>query len=316
MKAELSTLDRIDPRTVWPSEARDFTPWLAENIGKLGEVLGLELEATETEAAVGEFSVDILAKDLATDEMVIIENQYGQTNHEHLGKLLTYAGGFDAVALIWIAEAVRDEHRQALEWMNERTDEHTSVFAVELEVLRIANSPPAPNFKIVVAPNKWQKTARASSKGPSEKGEAYRKYFQSLIDELREKHHFTGARTASAQNWYSFSSGISGITYSSSFAQGKRARAEVYVDRGNLEENKKLFDWLKQKKDSIEKSFGSELTWERLDGKRASRIANYRPGSIEDSEATLVEIRSWAIQQLLQFKKTFEALLKEGSALT
>ena len=257
----------------------------------------MELEMSETEAAVGEFSVDILAKDLATGMIVIIENQFGSTDDDHLGKLLTYAGGFDAYALVWIAEFVRDEHRQALEWLNDRTDESTSAFALELEVIKIDDSAPAFNFKPIVVPNKWEKAARAASKGnPSQKGEAYKDYFQKLIDELREEYHFTGAKVAFAQNWYSFASGISGITYGTSFAQGDRIRVEVYIDRDDADANKKLFDWLLTKKAEVEEKIGTSLEWERLDNRRASRIAMYRTGTINSDDASLQEIRTWAVK--------------------
>jgi len=314
MKKPLGELKRINPRVIWPSESRDFTPWLAENIERLGEILGMDLEITGTEAAVGEFSVDILARDLATGRDVVIENQYSATDHDHLGKLLSYASGRDAYALVWIAQNIRDEHRQALEWLNERTDADTLLFAIELEVLQIDESAPAQNFKLVVSPNKWQKsTHRGSSGNPSPRGEAYKLYFQQLMDELREKHNFTRARVAVPQNWYSFSSGLSGVSYGTSFAQGGRVRTELYIDRGDAEENKKIFDSLAAERKIIEAEIGSTLDWERLDDRRASRIALYRPGSIDSDEAVLLEIRDWAIDNLLKFRKVFGPLLKENA---
>ncbi len=218
MKQPLAKLKRLDPRTVWPSESRDFTPWLAENISALGEVLGTELEVSATEATIGDFSLDILARDLATGNDVVIENQYGPTDHDHLGKLLTYASGVEASMLVWIAEQIRDEHRQALEWLNERTDSSTSFFAIALEVLQIDESPPAINLNPIVFPNKWQKATRGTSRGTSPKGEAYQLFFQKLVDELRDVHKFTGSRIAQPQNWASFASGVSGIVHAAVFA--------------------------------------------------------------------------------------------------
>ena len=150
---DFGELKILDPRMVWPNEARDFTPWLAANITELGDALGMDLEVSTTEADVGDFSLDILAKDLGTGRQVVIENQFGATDHDHLGKLLTYAAGFDAAAVIWVAEAIRDEHRQALEWLNRRTDLETHFFALIVEVFRIDNSRPTFKFKPVVSPN-------------------------------------------------------------------------------------------------------------------------------------------------------------------
>ena len=126
---ELGKIERVDDiREYWPKEANDFTPWLARNISLLGDALGMELEAEEQEAPVGNFSMDILAQDLQTNRPVVIENQFGATDHRHLGQLLTYATGIEADVVVWIAEEFRDEHRATLDYLNQRTDEETAFF--------------------------------------------------------------------------------------------------------------------------------------------------------------------------------------------
>ncbi|MBX9636914.1 MAG: DUF4268 domain-containing protein [Nitrosomonas sp.] len=310
---QLSKIKRLNLRDVWPKEANDFTPWLAENIEELGEALGIDLELEAKEASVGDFSLDLLAKDLGTNRMVVVENQLTQTDHDHLGKLLTYAAGFGASVVIWVAASIREEHRQALEWLNQRTDTDTEFFGVVVEVLQIDDSKPAYNFKPIVFPNEWQKSKRSQAAGSvSSKGEAYRQYYQPLIDELREKHKFTGARVAQPQNWYAFSSGVSGINVSVVFSGKDTARVELYIDLRDFEANKTLFDWLHDQKDAIEKKCGFPLQWERLDEKRASRIAVSRSGSIESSAEDLEQIRKWQIERLLIFKKVFGQLVKDG----
>jgi len=297
-------------REIWPNEATDFTPWLMDNIDRLGQALGMELEIQDREVDVGDFSLDILAKDLGTGRTVIIENELKETDHDHLGKLLTYAGGFDAGVLVWIATQLRDEHRKALEWLNEHTGPDIDCFGVVIEVFRIDNSRPVFNFKPVVFPNEWQKDTGRRSSTKSPKAEAYRNYFQGLIDELRTKHKFTGAKVGQPQNWYSFASGVNGIIFSNVFVQGGKVRAEVYIDFQDKEKNKDLFDKLIERKELIEKEFGSNLYWERLDDRRASRIAIYRGGDIDSSSATLDEIRSWSIDNLLRLKKVLLPKIK------
>ena len=313
---EFGSLKKLDLRTVWQNEARDFTPWLANNVSELGKALGMELELVEQEASVGDFSLDLLAKDLGTSNPVIIENQLTATDHDHLGKLLTYAAGFDASTIIWIAETIREEHRQALEWLNQRTDSHSHFFGVVVEVLQIDDSSPAFHFKPIVFPNEWQKTRRRRTEGTTTpRAEAYRNYFQLLIDELREKHKFTGARVGQPQSWYNFSSGFRGITYAASFAQGERARVEIYIDKGDVGENKELFDWLAENQELIEGEYGEQFEWERLDERRSSRIAIYRSGSIEDDSKTLEEVRQWTIEHLLKLKQVFPSWLKKYEGL-
>ena len=309
---KLSTIKHLGLRDIWAREAGDFTPWLAENIQQLGQALGMDLELQAKEADVGDFSLDLLAKD-TSGRTVVIENQLAQTDHDHLGKLLTYAAGFDAAAVIWVAESIREEHRQALDWLNQRTNATTDFFGVVVEVLQIDNSNPAVNFKLVVFPNEWQKPKRTQAASiVSPRGEAYRQYYQPLIDELREKHKFTGARIAQPQSWQSFSSGVAYATFGAPFRSNNRASVEVYIDYGEVESNKALFDWLYKRKDAIEKELGFPVQWDRLDDKQASRISVDRTGNIQDGANELDEIRKWQIEKLLTFKKVFGPLLKEG----
>jgi len=308
---QFGKIKKVKITDIWQNEPRYFTPWLAENIGKLGEALGMELESKEIEVPVGGFSLDLLAKDLGSGRSVVIENQFGQTNHDHLGKLLTYAAGFNASTVVWIAESVRDEYRQALEWLNQRTDEDTQFFGVEIEVIRIDDSQPAFIFKPVVSPSEWQKSKKGQmGKSISVKGEAYRKYFQTLIDELRNRYHFTNARKAQPQCWYSFASGISGITLAAVFAQGGRARTELYIDVGSAEKNKALFDWLEEQKEEIHSKNGETFEWERMENRRGSRIAIYREGTIEATEEELEEIKDWHIGKLIKIKKVLVPMVK------
>ena len=301
-----SELKRISLREIWKNEASDFTTWLESNIQTLGTALDMDIEITSREASVGDFSLDLLAQDLGSSRMVVIENQLTRTDHDHLGKLLTYAAGFNASTVIWIAEEIRNEHRQAMEWLNQRTDSETQFFAVVVEVLQIDDSKPALNFKLVVSPNEWQKSQTQKISGPlSFKQEKYRDYFQTLIDELREKHKFTGIRVAQPFNWQSFSSGIRGVRYRATFAQGNRVHALVKIDQKHLENRLDIFDTLKNQEVEIVDSLGSLLEWERRNDRRESFIIVSREGSIDSADSELEEIREWHIETLLKLKEVF-----------
>lgn len=164
-KIILGKIESVPVREVWPHEALDFTKWLAreENLGMLGEACGLDLELVDTESAVGSFSVDIFARESGTDRKVVIENQLEDTNHDHLGKIITYAAGKNADAVIWVVAHARDEHRQAVEWLNAHTDDGCSFFLVEIEAWRIGDSPIAPRFNVVESPNEWARVEKAKS---------------------------------------------------------------------------------------------------------------------------------------------------------
>ncbi len=317
MKAKLGTTESpigviksVDLRDVWIKEAYDFTPWLAVNIELLSDALGMDLELRSQEAAVGNFSLDLLAHDLGGDRTVIIENQLSVTDHDHLGKLMTYAAGYDADVAVWIASSFRDEHRQALDWMNQRTDSSTEFFGIVVEAWRIDDSRPACNLKIVSSPNSWQKSVPKKSTSLGSRNQKYQQFFQILIDKLREI-GFTKARASMPQNWYSFSSGISGITYGTAFASGSRIRAELVIDRGDKAINKTIFDSLEAKRTEIEGELGVTLTWERLDNRRSCRVAIYLPGDIEDEDLDVEKVVAWNVTYLQSLKKVFNPRIQQ-----
>jgi hypothetical protein len=232
------------------------------------------------------------------------------TDHRHLGQLLTYAAGLDAAIIVWISPEVREEHREALDWLNRRTDDRIEFFGVSLEAIRVDDSKPAVQFRLVAFPNAWSKKVITDTRGEvSARRLRYQEFFQGVIDELREKHRFTNARVAQPQNWYAFSSGTTGITYNAGFASGDRLRAELYIDVGDATENKSIFDTFKAQKEAIEQKTGM-LDWERLDQRRASRISLVRQNTSIDTAASQAnEMRTWLVQGLLKMKSAFGPLL-------
>lgn len=185
----MGRLENIEPRVIWPNEALDFTPWLRANIALLGEALGLDLEIHEAEVAVGGFAVDLVGDDVTNTRRLIIENQLEPNDHNHLGQLLTYAGGLDAATIVWVSTAVREEHRQALDWLNRHTDEAVSFFGVAVEVVRIGDSPPAANFKPVAVPNDWGRSVKraADQSEPSSIALSRQRFFQAMLADIKAK---------------------------------------------------------------------------------------------------------------------------------
>jgi Domain of unknown function (DUF4268) len=285
---ELGRLEPVDPKSIWPHEAHDFTPWLLSNGDRLSEALGIDLELEASEHAVGGFSLDLVGRDITNDAVLIVENQLATTDHSHLGQVLTYAAGTGASTIVWIATAFREEHRQALDWLNETTGERTHFFGIELQVVKIGSSANAPLFNVVVQPNDWQKQVRAGTQAgaTSEKGAAYVGFWRLLLDRIHSEHpEWTNATSRGPYNWLEMKAPIKGAKISNSFAQHDRLRHELYIDTGDGDRNMEIFDHLRDRRQQVESEYGRVLTWEELPGRRSCRIADYKDGcSIVDSD--------------------------------
>jgi len=206
-------LQITDLRAVWESEAGGFTPWLAkeENLSLLGDTIGIELELESTEKNVGPFRADILCKDTATSQWVLIENQLARTDHTHLGQLLTYAAGLKAVSIVWIADQFTEEHRAALDWLNEVTDEQFSFFGLEIELWRIGDSPIAPKFNLASKPNDWSKTVRrTASEGELSPTKSLQlDYWTQFRQVMEDGSSFVRCQKPQPQHWACFAVGRS-----------------------------------------------------------------------------------------------------------
>ena len=268
---KLGKMIRItDLRSVWPHEANDFTKWLAqeENLTLLGDAIDIELELEERESSVGSFNVDIFAKEVGTNRRVIIENQLEDTNHDHLGKLITYASGKGAEVIVWVVKRARDEHRQAIEWLNQHTDSNIGFFLLEIELWQIGDSEKAPRFNIVEKPNDWTKTMK-SIEGLSNTDLLKLEFWTGFNDAMSNNSDFTRnfhARKASPQHWYDLSIGSSayhvGLTINT---QKQNIGTEIYIN-----DDKELFERFKMHKDEISTMLNSEVEWR--EAKKACRI--------------------------------------------
>lgn len=179
---EFGELKDVDLREVWPREDHNFTPWLADNLERLSQVIGIPLEAEDTEVAVEQFFADILASNPMDGSKVLIENQYGSTDHDHLGKILTYLAGLEAQTIVWISQHFNDAHLSAIRWLNEHTTDPFSFFAVRVRVLQVADSPMVPVFEVLERPSDWDRQIRRQATSLSESGQ-FRKGFWTYYSE-------------------------------------------------------------------------------------------------------------------------------------
>jgi len=272
----IGKLERVALRDVWKHEAQDFTQWLQENISVLNDALDLNLVNVDREQAAGAFSIDLVAED-ESGGTVIIENQLEKSNHDHLGKLLTYLTAMDAKAAIWIVSDPRPEHVAAIAWLNESSS--ASFYMVKVEAVRIGDSPPAPLFTLIVGPSEESRDVGQTKKEIAERYGIRKRWWATLIKRSEQVTRLHAHISPSAYSWIGASSGIRGLNFNYVVTQDECA-AELYIDRGKgaEEENKAIFDQLAAHKAEIDQAFGGALSWERMEGKRACRIRHSESG--------------------------------------
>lgn len=271
---ELGILERLDDlRFVWKHEAQNFTPWLAEedNINMLGDAIGIEISEVEVESSVGNFSADIVAKETNTGRLIVIENQLEDTNHDHLGKIITYAGGINASIIIWLVKNAREEHKKAIEWLNNNMDDSIDIFLIQIELWKINDSVPAPRFNVLEQPNTWAKEVKKISHEMSDTMALKLNYWTEFSDYVFQTAEFArrfNKRKPSTDHWYSVGSGNSEYH----FAFLLNTVRDVVTVECYIRDNKDLFDQFYLQKEKIESVIEQELDWRRLPDKKASRI--------------------------------------------
>ena len=302
---KLGKLQEVDIRTVWKHEQYDFSKWLAseENIQELGDTLNLSLADVETEKFVGNYRCDIICKDEITGKMVLIENQLEPTNHDHLGKIITYASGLDAAVVVWIVSSARDEHASAIEWLNKHTDDEISFFLLEVHAYKIGDSDPAPQFKIIEQPNDFVKTVKAVAKNTdlNESQKSRLEFWTQFNEVIDAKGKPFNKRKATTDHWYNVAIGSSDANISIDLVNKEhKIRVSLWIN-----DNKEIFDALLQRKNDIEGALGFELEWNRLDGKKASNIATYIKGLDFKKQENYPQLMEKIIEAVLKMRKVF-----------
>jgi len=265
----IGKMEKVKLRDIWKNEAKDFSSWLFDNLDVLSEELELKLTPVEKEKSVGTFSADILAEDVSGNT-VIIENQLEKTDHDHLGKILTYISNVGAKIAIWISSKPRPEHERAIEWLNQASMD-AYFYLVKVEAFKIGDSEPAPKFTIISGPSEVATSIGREKKELTERHKKRLEFWKSLLKKSKEKTSLHSNITPAVDSWISTGAGKSGLSYNYVITY-KYGQIELYIDRGNYEENKKIFDELFKNKENIEEVFSGKLEWQRLDDKRASRI--------------------------------------------
>lgn len=305
MAFDLGLLKNLTLREVWAHEEREFTPWLAqeEHLAQLSAAIGLELQLEHVEVPVGPYYADILAKDPSVG-FVVIENQFGKTNHDHLGKLLTYAAALGAGAVVWIAEQFTEEHQRSLEWLNDRTTDDLSLYAVQLEVLQIDGSKPAIRFNVLSQPNEVVRAATvAKTSGTITDAQRLQLEFWTMFrNRLIEKKVLPSAQTPRPQYWFDVPLGRSNIFLSNIVdTYAGRIGARVYLRHMVADA---ALDQLGREKQAIETEIGSPLQWNPNPDKRDKIIGLFRQVDLSD-RARWPEYCDWLVETVIKFRKAF-----------
>lgn len=309
MTLELGRLKPVLPREVWAHEALNFTPWLLDNVDVLSDLLGMDLVLERAEHPVGGFSLDLLGHDEATGQVVIVENQLEISDHTHLGQILTYAAGTNPTTIVWIATGFRSEHRAAIDWLNERTDENTRFFGVEIQVVRIGDSIPAPAFKLVAQPNDWGKQVKASTTSGegSEKGQQYWEFWGQFLTSIHTEHPtWTRARTATRASWLDLSL-TPGIVLDSSFTRHGLS-AWIYFGSSDQSTNLARFQDVSLAREKFELVLGEPAVWDEMVGRKAARIGLKSPyASVTETDKWPAMI-AWLLDAQVRLRAALEAV--------
>jgi hypothetical protein len=299
----LGRIQKVELRDVWKHEAANFTNWLAkpENLDLLSEAIDIELSLIDTEYNVGRFNVDIYAEESNGNRKVIIENQLERTDHDHLGKLITYASGVDAEIIIWIVKDVLEEHQQAIDWLNENTNEKINFFVIRMEVWKIGDSNLAPNFHIISQPNNWAKSVKQSIQKTAltETKELQQRFWDSYKQNAQNRKLNLRLRKTYAQHWYDLSFGRSDCHMSLTInSQKKELACEIYIPN-----SQETYETFLLNRDHIDSKI-KDLQWMELPNKKASRIKKVIKGDFTN-EDKWDDYFQWLGDTSLIFQETF-----------
>jgi hypothetical protein len=305
--SEVGRLERVPLREVWKHEAYDFTQWLQQNIDVLNEVTGLGLGGVEREQSAGAFSIDLVAEDESGGK-VIIENQLEKSDHDHLGKLITYLSALNAGTAVWIVAEPRPEHVAAVSWLNDSSSGR--FYLVKVEAVRIGTSPAAPLLTVIVQPSPEAASISAANQKFAERHDERQRWWAQLVErpDATLHHHIT----PSAYSWIGTSAGLRGLGWNYALKQD-RSSAELYIDlgKGREADNEAIFDRLLAHKDEVERQFGGSLSWERLDERRSCRIRVWVEGGYRSPEEQWEQIQTELVGSMNRLAAALKPFLRD-----
>lgn len=302
--SNLGVLMKIaDLRTIWKHEEKDFSPWLAkeENLAILSNAIGIDIVFEELESSIGGYNVDLFGVEDGTNRRIIIENQLEDTNHDHLGKIITYAAGKDAEVIIWIVKKARDEHRQAIDWLNNHTDEKIGIFLIEIELWKIGDSLPAPKFTIISQPNDFAKIMKIT--GFSETKQTQYEFWKGFVEYANSPASslkMTPGRKPRPQHWYNIAMGKADVHMAlTANTKTKMIGAEIYIP-----DNKDLYNTYFSNKDIIESELGFNMDWLAIPDGKASRILISITGDLS-KQSKWPEFYKWLANTAAKMREVF-----------
>lgn len=312
---EFASLESQDVREYWEHEERDFTPWLADQIraetdSKLENTLELDLTVKEEEKSVGRYNVDILAEVVDDNRNVVIENQLGSSDHDHLGKSIAYASGVDADIIVWIAPRFYDEHRDAIHWLNENSREGVDLFAIRLEVWTIGGSDPAVRFNPVAEPSEWKEKAQRSDKELTDTQQLREEFWTALRDQIEARDTPLSPRKPPTSYYYNNPIGRSGFKLQFRIKVTENEAAVGLL----IPDNPEAYFHLHEHQEAIANRFKRDLVWsdpeETRSGRERSEIMLTRRANIREKEEW-DELIQWMIENGERFHDVFYDRLQQ-----
>lgn len=308
---KIQKIVKVPLREIWQREDKDFTKWLEKNIDYLNDILGFEFSVISSEESVGPYKVDLYGEDMSGDK-VVVENQLERTDHTHLGQIITYLTNLEAKTAIWITSDPKEEHSKAIDWLNEITPDDISFYLVKLEAVKIGEdgSHVAPLFTVVKRPTQEKKQLGAEKKEFAERHVLRLEFWTQLLNKINSKYSFCRNISPKKDNWISIALGMSGVSLNLVVTKN-HVRSEVYINRGNKEENKKIFDYFYSIRNKIEKEFGDKLIWNRMEDNITSAI-EHRLNNVDVSNKNdWDKINDFLINNSSRMFKVFKGHIKE-----